>query len=325
MRIDLRGFLTRTLRESEQQDAVTAVRKLRSCGYPIVGFECVDRSDALDEIRARLPRDVQPVSIHGPIFPTPRALQTSLLDAPSLWHVQEMLGEYVVSGTFRGRTGFANPVHHITRLERIAAFYSTCQHRVPITLHPHCFQVLGDQRLFPRPTGSPEWAIEPDFPRPNQRRSRALITDLSQIIDLAHAYGCSVNFDTSHLRLSGNDLIKSWERIHENHLTVQVMHLVGSGRQPKSGKVGGGREISDQSLSRDDLQEYGEFFQFIHETQGWNGLAVIEISATQVSGSSTERTDAIRRTLDFYLGDYRALLCPASFSFPNAPVVVCDE
>jgi hypothetical protein len=317
MRTDLRGFLTGTLRKSEKRDAVTAVRELRNRGYPVLGFECVDRSDTLDELRTILPGDVLPVSIHGPIFPNLGALRTNFLDAPSLFYAQEVLAEYAVSGTFRGRTGFVDPIEHISRLEQIAAFYSTDQHRVPITLHPHCVQVLGEYQVFPRPAGSPDWAIEPDFPRPNQRRSQALISDLQRVIELAHTYGCSINFDTSHLRLSGGDLIKSWEMIHENHLRVQVMHLVGSGRDAQQGRMIGGMELSGQSLSPRDLREYAEFFHFIRDLEGWNGLVVIEISGTRISGSTSARIDAIRRTLDFYLGDYDAFLCPASFSFPN--------
>lgn len=321
MRTDLRGFLTRTLRKSEKREAVHAVRALRILGYPIVGFEYVDRSDSLTEIRAILPCDVQPVSIHGPLFASPRAVQTHLLDAPSLWSVQEFVAEYAVSGTFRGKAGIADPIEHVSRLERIALSYSNDQHRVPITLHPHSIKVLGEHKLFPRPIGSPDWAIEPDFPRPDQRRSHALISDLQRVIDLARTYGCSVNFDTSHIRLSGSDLIAAWEMIYANHLRVQVMHLVGCGRESQSGRVRGGLEISNQSLSLGDLQEYAEFFHFIHERVGWNGLVVIEISPTQVSGSTAERMDAIRRTLDFYMGDRGALFELASFSFPNAPTI----
>ena len=321
MRSDLGGFLRRTLRKSEQQDAVAAVRELRCRGYPIAGFEWVDRTDALQILRTRMPEDAHPVSIHGPIFPTLRSLETSLADAPSLWLIQEMLGEFAISGTFHGRAGLANPLRHIHRLEEIANFYSADDQRVPITLHPYCINVLGRQGLFPRPAGSPRWAIEPDFPRPNQRRARALITDLSRVMELAHTFGCSINFDTSHLRLSGHDLINSWERIYDSKLRVEVMHLVGSGSSLKEGKMRGGMELSGHVLSPRDLREHAEFLRFV-ESQGWNGLVVIELSATQMSGSTTERLDALLRTLDFYMGDYDAFLSPPSFSFPNSPSVV---
>lgn len=302
------GFLTKTLRKSEKLDASDAVRKLRSFGYPVLGFEWVDRSDTLATIRSLISKDIQLSSLHAPLFPEPKALFSHLLDAPSLSYGIEIFAEYAVSGTFKGRIIPSDPAYHIKRLEQIASFYSTDVHRVPITTHPYCIEVLGKLNFFPRPPGSPIWAIEPDYPRRNQRRSQALISDLERVMELARTYGCSVNIDTSHLRLSDNDLVESWKVVHGRGLRVEVMHLVGCKRHSDKGGVDGGYEISKQSLSIRDLNEYARFIQHIREEEGWNGLVVVEISPIRAYGSSAERIAAIQRTLDFFLGGYKSFL-----------------
>lgn len=313
------GFLTKTLRKSEKRDAIEAVRKLRSFGYNILGFEWVDRLDSLASIRSLLPRDIQLSSLHAPLFPAPKALFSHLLDAPSFSYGIEIFAEYAISGTFKGRVLSSNAAYHVNRIEEVASFYSTDVHNVPVTTHPYCIEVLGQQNLFPRPKGSPNWAIEPDYPRPNQRRSQALISDLERVVELANTFGCSINIDTSHIRLSGNDLIKSWEYVYRSGVHVEIMHLVGCRRHPENVALDGGHEISKQSLSIRDLQEYAEFIQHIRKDEDWNGLVVVEISPIRARGSKIERIAAIQRTLDFYLGDYKAFKESQIFSFPGPP------